>query len=124
MLSRLYSIFTTAVRGFFANAFNFKGTTSRNEFWSAILFIIVSTLTLSIIALLITLNIPLLHDAYYIPDVYSLLLLVPSITLLVRRVRDTGLSLWWLTVYFIPIIGIIMLFIIVLMPSKRMFPLF
>lgn len=118
-MGKLYTLFITAVRSFFKNTFNFKGVTSRTDFWLAVLFNLVSTMALAVIVMLIALSIPLFHAAYYIPDAYSLFLLVPNLSMLVRRVRDTGLSLWWIVSYFIPVIGIVILFIITLMPSKR-----
>ncbi len=118
-MGKLYTLFIAAVRSFFENTFNFKGVTTRTDFWLVVLFNLVSTLALAVIVMLIALSIPLFHAVYYIPDAYSLLLLVPNLAMLVRRVRDTGLSLWWMASYFIPVIGIVILFIITLMPSKR-----
>lgn len=48
----------------------------------------------------------MLHSKGTITNVYSLLILVPSITVAVRRLHDTGHSGWWLL---IPILSILLL---------------
>jgi uncharacterized membrane protein YhaH (DUF805 family) len=119
-----YLIYLAVIQDFFKQTFAFKGTTSRRDFWLVMLFNLVSTLIVSILASILISNVPNVHYANYISLGYELLLLIPSLSLLVRRIRDTGLSLWWLAIYILPIIGIVVLIVLTLLPSKRCAPRF
>jgi uncharacterized membrane protein YhaH (DUF805 family) len=42
-----------------------------------------------------------------IPTLYSLVILIPSIAISVRRLHDTNRSGWWILINFIPFIGLL-----------------
>jgi len=48
----------------------------------------------------------------------NLVLLLPSLSLFVRRLHDTDRSGWWFWIIFIPIVGFIVLLVFMLLPSK------
>jgi uncharacterized membrane protein YhaH (DUF805 family) len=50
--------------------------------------------------------------------VYSLIVLVPSLSVLIRRLHDIGKSGWWYFISFIPLIGGIVLFVFTLLDSE------
>lgn len=96
---------------YFKNYINFKGTSTRSDFW--------------IVYLLNSLIVYLLQKITYsgIGDKLSLLFLaliiIPSISLFVRRLRDINKSPWWALLLLVPLIGIIYMFIIALIPSSK-----
>ena len=49
---------------------------------------------------------------------YSLLVLIPSIAVSVRRLHDTNRSGWWIVISLIPIIGVLVLFVFTCLDSQ------
>ena len=49
---------------------------------------------------------------------YSLAAVLPSLAVLVRRLHDTNRSGWWLLISFVPFIGGIWLFILLILDSS------
>ena len=103
--------------------FNFHGRASRREYW---VFTIIST----IFGGLILAYINELKASYEVEGDYIyvliigllgltlLYLVVPNISVTVRRLHDIGKSGWWLLLDFIPTIGEIILLIMCLTPSQ------
>jgi len=88
----------------------FSGRASREAFW---LFILMnSVVTLVFVALEI-----LLEMSWKIEVIYSLLVFLPMLSLIVRRLHDTQRSAWWLLVVLVPVIGIVILLILLALPS-------
>lgn len=50
-------------------------------------------------------------------SVYSLLMLIPSIAILVRRLRDAGFSVWWILIVLVPLVGFIVLIVLAALKS-------
>ena len=84
--------------------FSFEGTAKRQEYWAMILL----TVLASIIVIALAATQPVL-----------LVLLVGvlwyNLATTVRRIRDTGMSMWWLVAFFVPylntVVGIVFGFI-------------
>lgn len=80
--------FGEAVRAFFVNWLDFRGRASRSEFWYAILFCFVLGIAAGIL------------DAAGGTNLFgialNLALLVPGLSVQVRRLHDGGHSGWWL----------------------------
>ena len=84
--------------------FTFEGVAKRQEYWAMIILSVV----LSIVVLVMAQSQPVL-----------LLLLVGvlwyNLATTVRRIRDTGMSMWWLVAFFVPylntVVGIVFGFI-------------
>ncbi|MEI6552939.1 MAG: DUF805 domain-containing protein [bacterium] len=90
----------------------FSGRSRRSEFWFFALFSFIASLLLSIIS-----NIA--GDTNGILGlIYSLVVLIPSIAVAVRRLHDTGRTGWWLLLAIIPIIGWIWLFVLYVLDSN------
>lgn len=87
-------------------AFDFNTRSSRAEFWWFMLFqILISVAIIIILPILSTL--------------FSLIILIPSISVAIRRLHDIKKSGWWLCTIFIPLIGIILLIIFWIKASEQ-----
>lgn len=82
---------------------NFNGRARRQEFWMYVLFYFIFAVVLSIVTGLIGLG--------FLVNIYSLALLVPSLSVGARRLHDTGKSGWWQLIGLVPLIGIIVLIV-------------
>ncbi|TPR43874.1 DUF805 domain-containing protein [Apilactobacillus micheneri] len=95
-----------AYKLFFMNYVNFSGKSSRAEYWwvRLINFIIEFIFVIIGIGLILgyvanTSNFAMLWYGiilFMFPSFYGLVILIPGISLLIRRYRDTGISPWWL----------------------------
>lgn len=88
----------------------FRGTSSRTAFW--MFFLVNLLVTLAIIAIEVVTDNPGWIDLFY-----SLVTLLPFLALAVRRIRDTGNSLWWFAVILLPGFGILILMVMLALPS-------
>lgn len=87
----------------FANFANFSDRASRSEFWFFQLFVVVGIIALSFVDGATGTPVSML---------FSLAVVIPSISVTVRRLHDTGRSGWWYFISFIPLIGIIWLIVL------------
>lgn len=90
----------------------FQGRARRKEHWMFILFNVIISLVLSIIENLI--GIPSV-----LTSIYSLVVLLPTLGVSVRRLHDTGRSGWWILIGLIPLIGGIVLLVFACQDSDR-----
>lgn len=97
---------------FWTRAFDYHGTTSRREFWWGVLgnsIIMVALLALWIVS--VTCFTPMRNTFSTLMTIvlvlFSLVELIPSITLIIRRMHDIDRSGFFIFVLFIPIIGFI-----------------
>ena len=58
------------------------------------------------------------YEAGLFSGLYSLLILIPSIAVVVRRLHDTDRSGWWILISLIPLIGVIVLFVFICLDSQ------
>lgn len=98
-----------AVKLYFKQYFVFKGKSTRAEYWWVILFNF-------IITFILTLFLPILNDFY------ALLILIPSLSLLVRRYQDVGFTFKFSLIYmlFNIILVIIVMYQIIEMITPEM----
>lgn len=94
------------------NALDFGGKSRRVEYWS---FAIINT----IINLLILSLSQAWSQLVWISIIYLAASILPYSSLLFRRMRDTGFSMWYLLLILIPYLGTIVILIIALLPSKN-----
>ncbi len=103
---------------YFIDAFNryadFHGRSSRTEYWMFVLFNVLFTIIAAIIDFIIF-RIPI--GLTYL--LYSLVILIPSLAIAVRRLHDSGRSGFMLLVGLIPFIGVIWLLALLLAPSEE-----
>ncbi len=91
----------------FRRAFDFSGRSTRSEFW---MFVLVGTVAMVTASLLDTL---LLGRAsgLSLASLVGLVQLVPSISITIRRLHDTGRSGRWYLIAFVPLVGAIFLLV-------------
>ena len=92
---------------------DFSGRATRTQFWMFALINFIVSVVLGIVC-----GMFLKEQASIISVVYSLALLLPSLGIAARRLRDGGFSPWFLLLGVIPFIGWIILLILYIMPSK------
>lgn len=100
----------------------FEGRASRSEFWY---FNLVHALIMAILIGLMVLFVQKDIDGafigiiYFFLVAYSLVIFLPQLGVLVRRLHDTGRSGWWFFILFIPLIGIILTIVWLTTDSKE-----
>lgn len=80
-----------------------QGRARRSEFWYFILAQIIIAIALGIIEAII--------GTMFLGALFTLAMLIPTITTSTRRLHDIGRSGWWQLLSFIPLIGIIVLIV-------------
>src|ERR1700722_2859289 len=90
--------FVDAIKICFVKYAEFKGCASRPEFWWWFLFSVVASLALQVISTNLS-------------GAFTIATLLPSFAVGARRLHDIDRSGWWQLLYFLPIIGWIVLFL-------------
>ena len=110
--------FAQAIASGFKNFANFKGVARRSEYWYFALFSFLLGLVLSTVESVIwaTPEVPFsssnpmesfqqaLAQPTYLSSLASLVLFLPQLSMLVRRLHDAGFSAKWLFLYLIPFV--------------------
>lgn len=111
------------VDAFFKQYLNFSGKATRSQFWLAILANIIVSCILSIIDYFCFAKSFAYDDPFFmmmpLSYIYSLLILIPSLALCVRRLHDVAKSGGMLLIAFIPLIGAIWLLVLFCMSSRQ-----
>lgn len=105
---------------------DFNGVATRKQFW---LFVLWNFIISAIIILIgywfynssgddTTSIISNILGFIIIVLVYNLLVLLPHISITARRLHDAGFSAWLLLLNFVPYIGMLVIFIMLVLPSK------
>jgi uncharacterized membrane protein YhaH (DUF805 family) len=91
------------------NYANFQGRARRKAFWMFVLFNIIALVVLGLIQGALGLS----GESGYgiLTGLYSLAVLLPALSLAVRRLHDTGRSGWWLLIGLLPLVGEIILIV-------------
>lgn len=103
--------FKEAVRTCFEKYFVIEGRARRSEYWYFVLFSILVSIVLSLIDTALGFR----GDFQPLSMLFSLAILVPSITVAVRRLHDRDMSGWWVLLALIPLIGALILFVLFVM---------
>lgn len=106
------------------NYANFNGRARRKEYWTFLLFNLFFSITASLLDLIFGtnnrfdfgLNFPILNGYFELS--YYLFALIPSLSVFIRRLHDTGQSAWIILIVLIPVLGWIQLFIFMILNSK------
>jgi uncharacterized membrane protein YhaH (DUF805 family) len=88
----------------------FTGRATRQEYWMYVLFYIIFAMGVGVIGGLL--------GTMALSTIYSLGLLIPSISICTRRLHDTGRSGWWQLIALIPLIGWIVLIVFLVQDTK------
>ena len=92
------------------NFANFSDRTSCRGYWMAFLINFIIGLVLSVI-------IAIIPKLAFISSIYGLAVLIPSLAMAVRRLRDTGKQWGWIFVSLVPLVGAIILIVMLCKPS-------
>ena len=99
------------------NYATFSGRARRKEYWIFFLFNVLISLGLGVIDVVAgTYSVE--YETGFFSGLYSLLVLIPSIAVSVRRLHDTNRSGWWVVISLIPIIGVLVLFVFTCLDSQ------
>lgn len=99
------------------NYATFSGRARRKEYWMFFLFNVLISLGLGVLDIVAgTYSVE--YETGFFSALYSLLVLIPSIAVSVRRLHDTNRSGWWVVISLIPIIGVLVLFVFTCLDSQ------
>lgn len=112
--------------------FDFSGRASRKQYWLFVLWCVIIGFVVSFVLSFISgfaigAELPYAEDITKVTSILNLIfsvvfnfgILIPSLAIQARRLRDGGFSPWLLLLYLIPIIGWIILFVLYIWPSKK-----
>ena len=99
--------FATAVQLGFSRFLDFRGRSTRAEYWWFSLFIVIGSVITSLVDGILGTGGP---NGGLIEVLFSLITLIPSLSLGVRRLHDINRTGWWLLIYF-TIVGIILVIV-------------
>jgi uncharacterized membrane protein YhaH (DUF805 family) len=96
---------------------DFSGRARRSEYWYFLLFYMLILIALSVVDVVM---------GWFSTDagvgvlsgIYTLALLIPSLSVSVRRLHDTDRSGWWLLIGLLPLIGGIVLLVFFVQDSQ------
>lgn len=88
----------------------FSGRARRQEYWMFFLFNMIVTFVCGFV--------DSMFNTYIFMPVYLLATIIPSLSVTVRRLHDTGRSGWWILISFVPLIGSLVLLIFTLMDGN------
>jgi uncharacterized membrane protein YhaH (DUF805 family) len=91
--------FVTAIKTCFTKYVGFAGRAPRSEYWYFTLFLVVVAIALGAAGL------------DQVGNFFSLVTLLPSLAVGVRRLHDTDRSGWWLLLLLVPLVGMIVLIV-------------
>ena len=101
----------------FTNWSNFSGRACRSEYWYFYLSVILITFILGFVEGYIGI---FNEEIGYGPltALFQIIIIIPSISVVSRRLQDRGISGWWQLSYF-TIIGIFVIIILLMLPAKE-----
>ena len=104
---------TYSYYSFWRNYFNFTGRTKRKEFWITFLinFLLFATIPLMIL--------PIMGSTMNGVIFLVVIILIPCLSILTRRLRDTGAGWGWVFLVLILFISFIPLIVLCCLPSKK-----
>lgn len=90
---------------------DFAGRARRREFWHFTLYYLVFYL--------VFMALDAISASGGFTVLYTLAMLVPSVSVLVRRLHDTNHSAWWMLLIFVPVIGTFILLYFLVQDSDK-----
>ena len=95
----------------------FSGRARRKEYWFFLLFNVLILIGLGLLQAVIGAA-DSVGGTGLLTGLYSLAMLLPSISVGVRRLHDIGRSGWWLLIGILPVIGSIVLLVFAVLDSQ------
>lgn len=90
---------------------DFSGRARRTEYWMFVLFNILAYVILYILSFILPFLI-------FLPFLYGLAVIVPTLAVIVRRLHDSGRSGGWFFITFVPFVGSIILLVFMCLDSE------
>lgn len=106
-----------AFASFWKNYVNFSGRARRAEYWKAVLSLVLLVIPLSVLDVFLFPDLVLENGLGPASSLFTLAVILPAISMSVRRLHDTSRSGWWYLVTFIPFVGSIVLFVFMVLDS-------
>ncbi|MFP3152904.1 DUF805 domain-containing protein [Lachnospiraceae bacterium ZAX-1] len=100
--------------GMFKKYATFSGRARRKEFWMAYLFNVIVAIIFALLSVFISETI-----FSVIMSIYSLAIMIPMYALIARRLHDIGKAGKWFFISFIPLIGVIWFFVLLVTEGER-----
>lgn len=100
----------TAYKEMFTRFADFNGRSTRSSYWYAALMNIIISLALSLLSNYVGI-------LGIISALYSIVLIIPGLSMTVRRLRDIGKSPWWILISLVPLVGGIIMLVFLCKPS-------
>ena len=98
------------------NYFSFNGRASRSEYWWWILAQFIMVIPLSFLdGMVFGWE---YSDPTWFSNIFILAMILPNISVLVRRLHDTGRSGWWYFIALVPCVGYIILLVFTIMDGE------
>lgn len=98
------------------NTFNFSGRARRKEYWMFALMTFVISFVLTMIDIFAGLEFA--PEVGVLSTIFGLIILIPSLSVTVRRLHDTGRSGAWILIGLIPLIGWIVMLVFMVLDSQ------
>lgn len=95
----------------------FSGRARRKEYWFFVLFNILISLALAVVDFVTGSTDPASGVGLF-GGIYAIGILLPSLTVTVRRLHDTNRSGWWVLLPLIPVLGSLILFYFLVLDSN------
>jgi uncharacterized membrane protein YhaH (DUF805 family) len=99
--------FIGAIQSGFRNYVGFSGRAARSEFWYWFLFGVVISVVVALIDSVIAPD----SDYGILAVLVALVLFLPGLAVTVRRLHDLDRSGWFILLYFVPVIGFVVLLV-------------
>ena len=96
------------------NYANFSGRTSRRGYWMAFLFNVIAGFIVGFISGFLSVFIPAMT---IIGTLYTIVMIVPGLSITIRRLRDAGRHWAWIFINLVPLVGSIILIVQLCKPS-------
>ena len=110
-MAELIDSFTTA----WQRSFDFEGRSRRPAYWWFMLANFIVSLGLILLS-------QLTNIFGWIYSIYALVVLLPTLSLSIRRLRDSGKHWAWIFIHLVPLIGSLWFFYLMCQPSAGSLP--
>lgn len=97
----------TAVTTCLSKYATFSGRALRSEYWWWALFVLVCSFVITFVETIINLSAD--GEVPILTTVFNLAIILPGISVLVRRLHDTNHSGWWYWIILVPFAGVLIL---------------
>lgn len=111
--------FVAAIKAFWKNYAVFRGRARRSEVWWVVLFIFALSFPIALIDTLLFFDTITQTGSGPMSLLLLLVIFVPSLSLMVRRFHDVGLSGWFVILTLIPFGGAVFAFVVSVLPTQQ-----